>query len=69
MGTPQWLSSGLRICVVTPVAQIAAVDLVQSLARELPYAMGMAKKISFGAGDWHEIRIERDEEMSREDFR
>ena len=42
-GVPWWLS-GLRIHVVTVVAQVSAVAWVQSLAWELLHATGAAKK-------------------------
>ena len=38
------LCNGLRFCIVIEVAWFAAVVWARSLARELPYATGIAKK-------------------------
>ena len=42
-GVPLWCN-GLRSIVVTAVAHITAMVSVQSLAWELPHAVGMSKK-------------------------
>ena len=42
-GIPSWLS-GLKIHIGTAVAQVTDEAWVQSLAWELPHAMGVAKK-------------------------
>ena len=43
MGVLLWCG-GLRSGVVTAVARVAAVMLIQSLAKELPHGVDMAKK-------------------------
>ena len=44
-GAPWWLS-GLRISIVTAVAQVPAVAQIQFLAWELPHAVGVAKQVN-----------------------